>query len=53
LLDIWQSYGGKVDCLKQPVVHSVLVKDEDLAWDLTYDGQELLQQHHVKINTPY
>jgi len=37
-LTIWQSYGRKVDCLKRPVV----LKDEELAWDPTYRGQELL-----------
>jgi len=43
----------KVHCLKRPVRRStVLLKDEELASDLTYGGQELLQQHHVTINTP-
>jgi len=31
-LNIWQSFGGKVDCLKRPVRRGiVLLKDEELA----------------------
>jgi len=31
-LNIWQSYGGKVDCLKRPVHQgTVVLKDEELA----------------------
>jgi len=42
-LNIWQSYGGKVDCLKLPVRRgTVLLKDEELAREMTYGGQELL-----------
>jgi len=42
-LNIWQSRGGNLDCLKRRVCRgTVLLKDEELAWDLTYGGQELL-----------
>jgi len=43
LLYISQSYGGEVDYIKRPVRRgTVLPKDEELAWDLTYGEPELL-----------
>jgi len=43
LHNIWQSYGGKVDCLKCPVSEStVLLKDKELASDWTRSGHKQL-----------
>ena len=42
-LNIWKSYADKVDCFKCSVRRgTVLLKDEELAWDLMYAGRELL-----------
>ena len=54
LLKIWQSYGGKVVCLKHRVHWGIAVlKDEELTSDLTYSGQKLSLQNHVTTNTPH
>ena len=51
-LDIWQSYGEKVSCLKRPMWQgAILLKDEELAWDMTYGGQANLDHVIDKCQT--